>query len=64
MIIDKNLFSIGGLYNYLNAEDFGLILNTVNNTVSYVLYSITCVINNAVIIRICVVGIIVISASR
>lgn len=31
MIIDKNLFAIGGLYNYLNAEDFGLILNTVNN---------------------------------
>lgn len=29
-MIDKNLFTIGGLYNYLNAESFGVILDNVN----------------------------------
>ena len=27
---DKNLYAIGGLYNYIDAENFGLILDTVN----------------------------------
>lgn len=27
---DKNLYAIGGLYNYLDAESFGLILDNVN----------------------------------
>lgn len=29
-MIDKNLFTIGGLYNYLNAESFGVVLDNVN----------------------------------
>lgn len=30
MARSKELYSIGGLYNYINAEDFGLILDNVN----------------------------------